>query len=102
MPFSARMRDEARNPGRRSSPTSTENRECVDGVVVMGALGTGAVKVWLGSVTELALPDDPSSLRALRRHLALLLPEWARDDVTAAKATCPRVLGDSGLLVVTP
>jgi hypothetical protein len=56
-----------------------------------------------GEPPELALPDDPSSLRAqLRRHFALLLPEWARDDVTAAKATCPRVLGDSGLLVVTP
>jgi hypothetical protein len=56
-----------------------------------------------GEPPELALPDDPPSLRAqLRRHLALLLPEWAGDDVAAAKATCPRVLGDSGLLVVTP
>ena len=100
VPFSARMRD-----GRNWEEIVADVDESQDvDVVVMGALGTGAVKEsQLGSVTELALPDDPSSLRAqLRRHLALLLPEWARDDVTAAKATCPRVLGDSGLLLVTP
>ncbi len=56
-----------------------------------------------GEPPEISLPDDPSSLRAqLRRHLALLLPEWAGDDVAAAQARCPRVLGGSGLLVVTP
>jgi hypothetical protein len=55
-----------------------------------------------GEPPELVLPDDPSSLRTqLRRHLALLLPEWAGDDVAAAQASCPRVLGGSGLLVVT-
>ncbi|MDQ6856375.1 MAG: hypothetical protein M3Z57_04805 [Candidatus Dormibacteraeota bacterium] len=56
-----------------------------------------------GEPPETALPDDPPSLRAqLRRHLALLLPEWSGDDVTAAQARCPRVLGGSGLLVVMP
>lgn len=56
-----------------------------------------------GEPPELVLPDDPPSLRAqLRRHLALLLPEWAGEDVADAQARCPRVLGASGLLVVTP
>jgi hypothetical protein len=56
-----------------------------------------------GEPPELVLPDDPLSLRAqLRRHLALMLPEWAGDDVAAAQASCPRVLVNSGLLVVTP
>jgi hypothetical protein len=56
-----------------------------------------------GEPPEMALPDDPPAIRAqLRRHLALLLPEWAGDDVAAAQANCPRVLGGSGLLVVTP
>jgi hypothetical protein len=56
-----------------------------------------------GEPPELNLPDDAPSLHAqLRRHLALLLPEWAGDDVAAAQASCPRVLGGSGLLVVTP
>ena len=56
-----------------------------------------------GEPPETALPDDPPSLRAqLRRHLALLLPEWAGDDVAAAEANCARVLGGSGLLVITP
>jgi hypothetical protein len=56
-----------------------------------------------GEPPETVLPDDASALRAqLRRHLALLLPEWTGDDVAAARATPARVLGDSGLLVVTP
>jgi hypothetical protein len=55
-----------------------------------------------GEPPEMVLPDDPSALRAqLRRHLALLLPEWTGEDVAAAQATPARVLGDSGLLVVT-
>ncbi len=56
-----------------------------------------------GEPPEMTLPDDPSSLRVqLRRHLALLLPEWAGDDVCAAQATSARLLDGSGLLVVTP
>lgn len=56
-----------------------------------------------GEPPELVLPDDPQMLRAqLRRHLALLLPEWAEDDVEAAGATVARTLPESGLLVVTP
>ncbi len=40
-----------------------------------------------GEPPELLLPDDAPSLRAqLRRHLALLLPEWAGDDVADAQA----------------
>ncbi len=56
-----------------------------------------------GEPPEMLLPDDAPSLRTqLRRHLALLLPEWTADDVAAAGATSDRVLADSGLLVVTP
>ena len=56
-----------------------------------------------GEPPEMVLPDDLSTLRAqLRRHLALLLPEWTGDDVAAATSTPARALGVSGLLVVTP
>lgn len=56
-----------------------------------------------GEPPEMELPDDPVSLRSqLRRHLALLLPEWAGDDVAAAQVRCSRVLDGSGLVVVTP
>jgi hypothetical protein len=41
-------------------------------------------------------------LRAqLNRHLGLLLPEWASDDVTEAGATVARALESSGLMLVT-
>lgn len=39
--------------------------------------------------------------RQLRRHLALLLPEWSAEDVAGAGATVQRRLPASGLLVVT-
>jgi hypothetical protein len=56
-----------------------------------------------GEPPETRLPDDARSLRAqLHRHLALLLPEWTGEDVAGAQASCARVLGGSGLLVVTP
>jgi len=55
-----------------------------------------------GEPPEVLLPDDAPSLRAqLRRHLALLLPEWTGDDVEAAQATSARVLDASGLVLVT-
>jgi len=55
-----------------------------------------------GEPPETVLPDDASTLRAqLRRHLALLLPEWTGEDVAAAGATPARVLDSSGLVVVT-
>jgi hypothetical protein len=51
---------------------------------------------------ETVLPDDASMLRSqLRRHLALLLPEWTGEDVAEAGATPARVLDSSGLVVVT-
>ena len=54
-----------------------------------------------GEPPEMDLPDDVPTLRAhLRRHLALLLPEWAAEDVADAGASVARVLDDSGLLVV--
>ena len=82
----------------------------VDDEEVWGLIDTVAVacdaqfgSIGDGEPPEMVLPDDPSSLRAqLRRHLALLLPEWTTDDVAAAQATSARVLGVSGLLVVTP
>jgi hypothetical protein len=55
-----------------------------------------------GEPPETVLPDDASTLRAqLRRHLALLLPEWTGEDVAEAGATPARVLDSSGLVVVT-
>ena len=55
-----------------------------------------------GEPPEMLLPDDAPSLRAqLRRHLALLLPEWTGDDVEAAQAISARVLDASGLVLVT-
>jgi hypothetical protein len=55
-----------------------------------------------GEPPETVLPDDSAMLRTqLRRHLALLLPEWTGEDVAEAGATPARVLGSSGLVVVT-
>lgn len=55
-----------------------------------------------GEPPETALPDDGRALTGqLRRHLALLLPEWAADDVAEAGATVSRVLDGSGLMLVT-
>jgi hypothetical protein len=56
-----------------------------------------------GEPPETLLPDDAATLRAqARRHLALLLPEWTREDVAEAGVTLARELESSGLLVVTP
>jgi hypothetical protein len=55
-----------------------------------------------GEPPETLLPDDTAALRAqARRHLALLLPEWTREDVAEAGVTLARELESSGLLVVT-
>ena len=55
-----------------------------------------------GEPPEVGLPDDPAMLRAqLRRHLALIVPDWSADDVAAAGASVARELPGSGLLVVT-
>ncbi len=55
-----------------------------------------------GEPPEMVLPDDPAMLRAqLRRHLALLLPEWTKEDIEQAGATPARTLDGSGLVVVT-
>lgn len=55
-----------------------------------------------GEPAETALPTGAAALSAqLRRHLALLLPEWISDDVAEAGATIARTLDGSGLLVVT-
>lgn len=54
-----------------------------------------------GEPPEMAVPDDATMLLAhLRRHLALLLPEWTADDIADAGVGVARVLDDSGLLVV--
>ncbi|MEO9043697.1 MAG: hypothetical protein ABI352_01535 [Candidatus Dormibacter sp.] len=54
-----------------------------------------------GEPPETVLPEDSAMLRAqVRRHLALLLPEWRSEDVVEAGATPARVLGGSGLMVV--
>jgi hypothetical protein len=54
-----------------------------------------------GEPPETVLPDDSAMLRAqLRRHLALLLPEWTGEDVAEAGGTQARVLDSSGLVVV--
>lgn len=55
-----------------------------------------------GEPPEMELPDSPDQLRAqLRRHLALLVPDWTADDVVAAGAAVDRELALSGLLVVS-
>ncbi|HEY8675382.1 MAG TPA: hypothetical protein VIO13_05390 [Candidatus Dormibacteraeota bacterium] len=55
-----------------------------------------------GEPPETVLPDDSVMLRGqLRRHLALLLPEWTCEDVAEAGGTPARVLDSSGLVVVT-
>jgi hypothetical protein len=55
-----------------------------------------------GEPPEVVLPDDAPMLRAqLRRHLALLLPGWAVDDIADAEVIPARVLEASGLLVLT-
>lgn len=55
-----------------------------------------------GEPPENVLPDDAGVLRAqLRRHLALLLPDWMGDDIAAAGATSARALACCGLVVVT-
>lgn len=56
-----------------------------------------------GEPPEVALPDDAAMARdQLRRHLALLLPGWAVDDVGEGGLAAPRLLEASGLLVLTP
>ena len=84
--------------------TAAAGDEDVWSLVDAVALGSDAQfgSIGDGEPPETALPDDAAVLRAqLRRHLALLLPEWAAEDVAAAGATTARELGDSGLLVVT-
>lgn len=56
-----------------------------------------------GEPPEVDVPDDaPTLLAHLRRHLALLLPEWVSDDIADAGVPVTRVLDGSGLLVVAP
>jgi hypothetical protein len=56
-----------------------------------------------GEPPETAMPDDAAMLAVqLRRHLALLLPQWVADDIAASGATAARELAASGLVVVTP
>lgn len=55
-----------------------------------------------GEAPETELPRDVSGLRSqVARHLALLLPDWAEDDITEAGAGVARALAISGLLLVT-
>lgn len=73
----------------------------IDTVAVAGDAQFGSIGD--GEAPEVALPDGAGPLRAqLRRHLALLLPEWTRDDVDEAGTRAARVLSGSGLLVVLP
>lgn len=55
-----------------------------------------------GEPPETEAADGPAVLeRQLRRHLALLLPEWTAEDADAVGATIRRQLPRSGLMVVT-
>jgi hypothetical protein len=55
-----------------------------------------------GEPPETEPVDGPAVLeRQLRRHLALLLPEWTAEDADACGATIRRQLPSSGLMVVT-
>lgn len=55
-----------------------------------------------GEPPETELADDPVTLqRQLRRHLAMLLPEWTAEDAAAAGAAVQRRLPASGLMLVT-
>jgi nitrogen regulatory protein PII len=73
----------------------------VDAVAVAADAQFGSIGD--GEPPETRLPGDARALgEQLRRHLALLLPEWAADDVDASGGHRSRVLDGSGLVVVTP
>ena len=68
---------------------------------VAGAADAQFGSIGDGEPPETELPHDAAMLTAqLCRHLALLLPEWASDDVGEAGAAVARELPASGLVVV--
>lgn len=55
-----------------------------------------------GEPPETEMPDGPVAVAAhVRRHLALLLPDWLAEDVASAGARVARTLTASGLVVAT-
>ena len=74
--------------------------QLVDTVAAAGDAQFGSIGD--GEPPETVLPADAAMVSAqLRRHLALLLPDWAAEDVADAGATVSRVLDGSGLMLVT-
>lgn len=73
----------------------------IDATAAAGGAGLGSIGD--GEPPETELPADaPDLRRRLRRHLALLLPEWLLDELEVPPERAHRVLPLSGLAVLLP